>query len=290
MKALKITRPALRYHGGKFRLAPWVLQFFPPHSAYVEPYAGGASLLLLKPRVPAECLNDRDDRIVDFFRVLRDPEKSAELQRRCSLTPYARAELEWSFQAPADEIDAAHRLVVRSFMGHGSDSACRTTRTGFRSRLTEGRGLPAAEWSTWPESIAAFRDRLVGVMLENNDALPVIRRMDSPKTLTYCDPPYVHSTRSALASGSSTTNGYRFEMSDTDHEQLAAQLQLAVGMVVISGYPCDLYDRLYSGWERHERRHVADRGRMRTEVVWLNPACSIALQRSRGGLFAEIAA
>jgi DNA adenine methylase len=286
-----VTRPALRYHGGKFRLAPWILQFFPPHSAYVEPYCGAASVFMLKPRVPAECLNDRDDRIVAFFRVLRDPEMSIELRRRTELTPYARAELEWSFAEATDEIDAAHRLVVRSFMGHGSDSACRTTRTGFRSRLTDGRGLPSAEWRTWPESIEDFRDRLSGVMLENDDALPVIRRMDSPTTLIYCDPPYVHSTRSALASGS-TTNGYRFEMTDKDHEQLAAELQRASGMVVVSGYPCELYEALYRyrGWERHERSHVADRARMRTEVVWLNPACSAALHRSRGGLFAEHAA
>lgn len=285
-----ITRPALRYHGGKFRLAPWILQFFPRHQAYVEPYCGAASVFMLKPRAPAECLNDRDDRIVDFFRVLRDPAKSAELQRRVALTPYARAELEWAFEPATDDIDGAHRLVVRSFMGHGSDSACRTTRTGFRSRLTDGRALPSSEWRTWPESIDDFRDRLAGVLLENHDSLSVIRRMDSPNTLIYCDPPYVHSTRSALASNSSTTNGYRFEMTDEDHEQLAGNLHSAVGMVVVSGYPSDLYEALYRGWERHERSHVADRARMRTEVVWLNPACSAALQRSRGGLFAEVSA
>lgn len=192
---MTITRPALRYHGGKFRLAPWILLFFPPHQAYVEPFCGAASLLLLKPRVPAECLNDRDDRIVSFFRVLRDPATAAELRRRAELTPFARAELEWSFGAATDDVDAAHRLVVRSFMGHGSDSVCRTTRTGFRSRLTDGRALPSAEWRTWPESIDDFRDRLAGVLLESDDALPVIRRMDAPATLIYCDPPYVHSRR-----------------------------------------------------------------------------------------------
>lgn len=136
-----ITRPALRYHGGKFRLAPWVMQFFPPHLAYVEPFGGAASILLQKQPVAAECYNDLDDRIVNFFRVLRDPQQSAELQRRCALTAYSRAELEWSFDEPADNIDAAHRLVVRSFMGHGSDSATRTSRTGFRARLTDALEL-----------------------------------------------------------------------------------------------------------------------------------------------------
>lgn len=281
-----VTRPALRYHGGKFRLAPWILRFFPPHSAYVEPFGGAASVLLLKEPCAAECYNDLDDRIVRFFRVLRDPTASAELQRRVALTPYARRTLEWSFGEPEDEVDAAHRLVVRSFMGHGSDSATRTSRTGFRARLTEGRGLPSHEWSNWSDAVPAFRARLARVLLDNDDAVRVIDRMDTAKTLIYCDPPYVHASRSAMKGNSSTTNGYRFEMSDADHVRLAERLHSARGMVVLSGYPSGLYDRLYHGWDRFDRPHVADRAAMRTEVVWLNPACAAALRRSRGGLFA----
>jgi DNA adenine methylase len=282
-----ITRPALRYHGGKFRLTPWVLQFFPPHKAYAEPFGGGASVLLLKPRCAAECYNDLDGRVVGFFRVLRDPHKAAELQRRVSLTPYARAELEWAMLDEAtDEIDAAHRLVVRSFMGHGSDSATRTTRTGFRARLTEGRALPSSEWSTWSDSIPLFRDRLSGVLLDNDDALPVIKRMDHQNTLIYCDPPYVHATRSAIMNRRSGTNGYAHELDDAGHVALATALQAVKAMVVVSGYPSALYEDLYAGWERHERSHTADGGKARTEVVWLNPACSSAL-RSRAGLFSE---
>jgi DNA adenine methylase len=284
-----MSRPALRYHGGKFRLAPWLLRFFPPHTAYVEPFGGAASLLLLKRPVPAECYNDLDDRIVRFFRVLRDPAQSIELERRLRLTPYARAELEWAFLPAVDEIDAAHRLVVRSFMGHGSDSATRSTRTGFRSRLTDGRALPSAEWATWPDAMAGFRDRLRTVLIENDDALRVIARMDSPTTLIYCDPPYVTSSRSSApgARGSSTTNGYRHEMTDEAHTALAARLADCAGMVIVSGYPSALYDSLYFDWERHQTSHVADRAAMRTEVVWLNAACSQALNRSHGGLFAR---
>jgi DNA adenine methylase len=283
------TRPALRYHGGKFRLAPWILQFFPPHSAYVEPFGGAASILLQKSPAPAECYNDIDDRIVEFFRVLRDPPKAAELERRLRLTPYSRAELQWSFEPATDDVDAAHRLVVRSFMGHGSDSATRTTRTGFRARLTEGRGLPSAEWSAWPDAMAAFRDRLRSVLIENDDALRVIDRMDHRNTLIYCDPPYMLSTRSGAASSrSSTTNGYRHEMTDVEHEALATRLRACCGMVIVSGYPSDAYSCWYRGWESFRCSHVADRAAMRTEVVWLNPACSEALRRSRGDLFAEV--
>jgi DNA adenine methylase len=286
-----VTRPALRYHGGKFRLAPWILDFFPVHKIYVEPFGGGGSVLLLKGRVGAECYNDLDNQVVNIFRVLRDPERALELQRRVALTPFARAEFDWSYGEPADDIDAAHRLIVRSFMGHGSDSATRGCRTGFRAKLTDGRVLPAYEWASWSDCIPAFTRRLAGVLVENSDALHLIPRMDHVDALFYVDPPYVHSTRSSITGRSAKTHGYRFEMDEAAHRTLAAALHAIEGMAIVSGYPSDLYDReLYPTWERFERRAMADSAKVRTEVVWLNPACSDALQRSRGGLFAGHAA
>lgn len=272
-------RPVLRYHGGKFRLAPWILSFFPQHSCYVEPFGGAGSVLMLKERVSAECYNDLDGTVVNVFRVLRDPEQAIELQRRISLTPFAREEFEWSYEPAVDELDAAHKLIVRSFMGHGSDSATRSCRTGFRSKLTEDRALPAWEWANWAEAIPAFTRRLAGVVIENRDAFEVIARLDAPRTLFYVDPPYAHSTRSSLMGRSSKTHGYRHEMTDDDHRALAAVLRDLAGMVVLSGYPSSLYDdELFGDWERYERRHAADGGRSRTEVVWLNPACVRALE------------
>ncbi len=74
-----ITSPALRYHGSKFRLAQWVMQFFPPHQRYTEAFGGAAGVLLQKPRSYAEIYNDLDGEIVNFFRVLRDPDQCAQL-------------------------------------------------------------------------------------------------------------------------------------------------------------------------------------------------------------------
>lgn len=281
-----ITRPVMRYHGGKFRLAPWVLQFFPKHSGYCEPYGGSASLLMLKPRVGAEIYNDLDGDVVNVFRILRDPVTAAELKRRVELTPFAREEFDWSYEPAIDELDAAHKLIVRSFFGHGSDAATRGCRTGFRSKRTDERALPSQEWATWPDAIPAFTRRLRGVMIENRNALEVIERFDSPQSLIFADPPYVHSTRSAMKQ-SSTKNGYRHEMDDIAHRELAQVLRGAESMVVLCGYPSDLYDReLYPDWERYERRHMADGGKARTEVVWINEACAAGLHKTRGGLFA----
>lgn len=129
-------------------------------------------------------------------------------------------------------------------------------------------------------------DLLRGVVIEHRDALEVIERYDTESTLIYADPPYVFSTRTGIQGRTKSTQGYRHEMSDDEHRKLAEVLHAAKGMVVLSGYPSDLYDNdLYADWERFERRHVADGGLFRTEVVWINQACVEALSISRGGLF-----
>lgn len=285
MTPATVTRPVLRYHGGKFRLAPWILKFFPRHKIYVEPFAGAASVLMLKPRVKSEVYNDLDSRIVNVFRVLRDPIQAAELQRRVSFTPFAREEFDATYAEPVNDLDAAHKTIVRSFMGHGSDSATRSCRTGFRAKCHD-RALPSIEWGAWHEVIPAFTARLRGVVIENRDALEVLARYDTPDSLAYVDPPYVFATRSAIAGRTRGTQGYRHELDDAQHMALSTALRAFSGMVVLSGYPSELYDReLYPDWERFERRHVADGGKQRTEVVWLNPACSEALRVEAGGLF-----
>lgn len=276
------TRPALRYHGGKWRLAPWLLQHYPPHTVYIEPFGGGASVLLQKSRSPVEVYNDLDQQIVNFFRVLRDPLQAERLAQLVRLTPFSRDEFEEAYLAmDRDAVREAHRTVVRAYMGHGSDSATRGCRTGFRYSGGASRASPANDWAGWPEGVEALTARLRGVVIENMPAAQLLARYDSPDTLVYADPPYVPSTRTGIVRRS-RGNGYRHEMTDDDHQALAETLRAHAGMVVLSGYPSALYDReLYADWERHERPHVADRGLARTEVVWLNPACSSALAHHR---------
>jgi len=55
------TRALLRYFGGKWAIAPWVLAHLPAHRIYVEPFGGAASILLRKPRSRIEVYNDLDE-------------------------------------------------------------------------------------------------------------------------------------------------------------------------------------------------------------------------------------
>jgi DNA adenine methylase len=267
------TRPVLRYHGGKFRLAPWVLSFFPRHAVYLEPFGGGGSVLLAKKPVPTEVYNDLDSRVVGLFRVLRDPAKAAELARRLELTPFAREEYEgWCYAEPVDDIDAAHQLVARGFMGQSSKGIWQ--RSGLDTRINpDGYCSRVSALRASPDACRSVSQRLDQVVIEHDDAIAVIKRHDRADALIYCDPPY-------LTTEGRGTRIYTHDFKADDHRKLAAALhELKSAMVVLSGYPSTLYDELYPDWQQHERKAMADGGRERTEVVWLNPACAAALEQ-----------
>jgi len=239
-------------------LAPWIISFFPAHRIYVEPFGGGASVLLRKPRSRAEVYNDLDGEIVNLFRVARD--RGDDLRRALELTPFAREEFVASYEPSEDPLEQARRTVVRAFMGFGSNSHNRAT--GFRSNSNRSGTTPAMDWRHYPGEFGAIIERLQGVVIENREALEVIQIHDSPATLHYVDPPYLPETRDAGAD-------YRFEMDEAGHVRLAGVLRSLDGAVVVSGYPSRLYDDLYAGWTRAERRALADGAAPRTEVLWM---------------------
>lgn len=148
------TRPALRYHGGKWRLAPWIISHFPAHRVYVEPFGGGASVLLRKPRVEREVYNDLDEDVVNLFQVLRDAGRSGQLIELLRLTPFARTEFEDSYEPTSDPVERARRLVVRSYMGFGS-SVFVNHATGFRdyTKVHRNDRFPARDWVNYPADL-----------------------------------------------------------------------------------------------------------------------------------------
>lgn len=280
-------RPALRWHGGKWLLASWILAHLPPHRVYVEPFGGAASVLLRKPRSYAEVYNDLDQGVVNLFRVLRDPVSAAELRRRLSLTPFAREEFEGSYVVSEEPIEEARRLVVRSYMGFGSDAPNRDLRTGFRASSNRSGTTPAHDWVNWPEASIAITERFSGVIIENRPAVDVMRQHDGVDTLHYVDPPYLPGTRSEKSRrGGARYHVYAHEMTAADHAELLAALRELRGMVVLSGYPAPLYDDALKGWKRVERKALADGARPRIEVLWLNEAAVAGLNPSQGCLLA----
>lgn len=264
-------RPILRWHGGKWKLAPWIISQFPKHRIYVEAFGGAASVLIRKDRCYAEVYNDLDSEVVNLFRCLRDPEKAEQLKKEIILTPFAREEFVSAYAPCEDPIEMARRLIIRCFMGFGSNAHNPVSRSGFRSNSNRSGTTPAHDWMTWPNQIDAFVDRLAGVVIENRNAAEVISAHDTGETLFYVDPPYPISTRVGMKNSGS--HGYRHELTDSDHVELANVLHGVAGMVLVSGYACELYDNeLYKNWHRIERKSFADGARERIEVIWMNSA------------------
>lgn len=252
-------RPVIRYHGGKWKLAPWIIGQFPKHRIYVEPFGGAGSVLMRKKRSYAEIYNDLDDELVNLFKVVRD--RGKELKDQLANTPFSRTEFKQSYERSDDPLEQARRTVLRSYMGFGS-AIHRST--GFRANSNRSGTTPAHDWKNLPIALDWMVARLAGVVIENRPAIQVMQAHDSKHTLHYVDPPYVHSTRNTAK------YAYQHELSDADHVELIEQLKNLKGKVVLSGYPNDIYDTRLKSWRRIERKAFADGARERTEVLWLN--------------------
>lgn len=267
----------IRYHGGKVRLADRLISLFPGHDCYIEPFGGGAAVLLAKPRVRLEVYNDLDGDMVALFRALRDQPEA--LAAAIVLTPFAREEHQISYLTAADDLERARRVLVRSHFGHGSSGIHRST--GFRSAGMRAGTLPVHGWMALPDTIRDAAERMRGVVIEQRPAVQVILAHDGPATLHYVDPPYLPETRDR-------GRDYRHEMSRNDHAVLLDCLRSLQGAVVLSGYGSALYDDALRDWRRVEVKVMADRAARRTEVIWCNFADAAPLfAQNRGTLMVD---
>lgn len=267
--------PPMPYFGGKQRTAASLVALFPDHEHYVEPFAGGLSVLLAKAPSKLETVNDLDGDIVTFWRVLRD--RPEELERVAALTPHSRAEHQISRDRDdIDDLERARRVWVALSQGRGGQ----LVRTGWRRHIDASgtsMGLPGY-MAGYLERMPAAARRLRYVSLECRPALEVIESYGaSPTALLYVDPPYLGGTRG-------TTHAYRHEMrAETEHRELAEALHASQAAVVLSGYAAPLYEELYAGWDRVEiaaysgqGNHSAAARNVRTEVVWSNRPIAVA--------------
>lgn len=259
---------AFGWYGGKYSHLDWLLPLLPETTHYCDVFGGSAAVLINRVPSPVETYNDLDSELVNFFRVLRD-DKDA-LIERIGLTPFSREELALACSEPLEpltDLERARRFFVRA----------RQVRTGLAQTASAGRwahclltsraGMAGAvsRWLGSIDDLSAIAQRLLRVQVENVPALEVINRYDSPETLFYCDPPYVHETRG-------DSKAYAHEMTNEDHEALAEKLHKIQGKVALSGYAGSLYDNLYKGWRKVESpaKLCHSVKQERVEVLWIN--------------------
>lgn len=273
-------RPALRYYGGKWILAPWIISHFPPHKNYLEPCGGAASVLLQKERSPLETYNDLDGNVVNFFRVLRD--RPDTLIEKLRLTPWAREEYLTSLQPVVGpmrdsdrEVEQARRFFVSMWMSMQGGHHEKTSKTWRVQKVTNGRFVKCQdELQDIADELEFIANRLTRVQIEHMDAIECIQKYSNWEALIYFDPPYVAETRSQ-------DNRYCLEVSEQFHVDAAALLRDAMGFVVVSGYACPLYTELYEvyGWHRVDKETQTNSGGKRIESLWLSPRTYLSLRQ-----------
>lgn len=268
LRSRRKRKIAFGWYGGKFSHLEWLLPLLPKCHHYCEPYSGSAAVLLNREPSAVETYNDIDGDVVNFFSMLRD--RADELIRAIALTPFSREEFHKAVSGAVrgiSDLERARRFYIRA----------RQARTGLAQTATLGRwanckntsraGMSGviSRWLGGVDALNEISARLLTVQIENRPAIDIIKAYDSPNTLFYCDPPYVHSTRG-------DSKAYGFEMNEPEHIALSVTLNTIKGKAAISGYRCDLMDKLYKKWRRFDApmKTCHSVKQTRQESLWMN--------------------
>jgi len=259
---------AFGWYGGKYSHLDWLLPLLPKTKHYCEPFAGSAAVLINREPSPVETYNDIDGEVSNFFRVLRDHRD--ELIEAIGLTPFSREEFKLAIEHPngnISDVERARRFYVRARQVRTGLAQTASIGRWAHCRLTSRAGMSGAvsRWLGAVDQLPHIAERLLRVQIENDDALEVIQRYDSPDTLFYCDPPYPHDTRG-------DSNAYAYEMTDEQHEALAELLGSVKGKVALSTYKNGSTERLYRGWNRIDapEKTIHSVKQKRQEVLYTN--------------------
>lgn len=263
-----VARPALKYFGSKWRIAPWIVEHLPRHNCYVEVFGGSAGVLLRKPRSRHEVVNDIDEEVMNFFAILRD--RLEDLERAIVLTPYSRAESRLALEPSDDPLERARRYYIRSWQSYGGVQ----NRNQGWSFCFRGRRTRIHEWLRI-DHLVDLAERLRGVQFDCDSWDRILPRYDTSETVFYLDPPYLPDVRANRYDAA-----YRHELGPEDHEVLLEAIGSLEGMVVLSGYDSPMYTDVLGAWRRVKRPTVSQGGAPRTEVLWLSPNCTGRLSQA----------
>jgi len=252
----KKLRSAVSYYGGKMSICRYILQMSPPHTIYVEPFAGGLSVLLNKFKSDVEVACDVNPELINFYHTLVEMPKLVIEQVR--QTSFGRMTFEAAKAAgnQGDKLTRAVNFLIRHHMSYSG--------IGVGWAEDEAKG---GSWEGLPYDLGLAAERLQDVKIILGNALKLMLEYDSPETFFYLDPTYYGPARVSLGM-------YEYEMTEMDHLRMLRLIKKLKGKVILSGYANLLYDKELSGWDRVEKDFVTfsssnSRKSTRTEVFWV---------------------
>lgn len=224
-----IVRSPIAWPGSKARSVDKIVPILPMRDIYVEPFGGGASVLLARLPSKLEIYNDKFNGLCAFYRCIRDKEKLDALIERLELTVYSREEFIWSKETwDCDWLSDVERAARFFYI-------CQYSFAGLMRNFGRTRnpsGNLAGRLRNKLKMFPALHARLHKVMIENKDWREIFEENDSPDAVFYLDPPYVDAY----------SGTYKNEMSIGEHEEMIERVFNMDAFVAISGFPNPLYD------------------------------------------------
>lgn len=247
----------LKYAGGKWRIADWIISHFPTHRVYLEPFFGSGAVFFNKSKVHIETINDIDNDIVNLFEIVRT--KPEELARLIDLTPFARQEFILCNERPVNKVEQARRTLVRYWQSFGTSNS---SLNSFKCTSSINGPDSPKQWKQLPGIILNIFNRLKDAQIECYDAFQLIQKYNSPDTLIYCDPPYLQSLRKRCL--------YKNELKDKQHNELLEVLKVNKSKIILSAYENEVYDTELKDWPKVQIRTIAQAGQPRVETLYMN--------------------
>jgi len=217
-------RTPITYYGGKQMIAKRIVSLIPKHKIYCEPFFGGGAVFFKKPPSKLEVINDINDRLMTFYRVIQDDHES--LFNAIKNTPHSE-----SFHKLAREIYnkrtdydkvgmawAVWMMTNSSFTGspHGSWRWCNGSAGSHVGRVLSKKRNELSE---------ALYNRLRYVQISSREALRVIENRDTEDAFFYLDPPYPGANQKHYY-------GYKFK----EYRELLETLSNLRGKFILSNY------------------------------------------------------
>lgn len=228
----------IKYFGGKGTMFNNIIEYFPPrgeYDTYIEPFGGSYSIGLKKEPVPIEIYNDMDQNVYSLYKVLSDPELFEEFKRNCDLVFYSEDIRGEHIRKLKDETIS---LVERAFSFFYVNRTSHNGVGGFSKNTYIRRSMSksVSDFLSAIDRLPELHDRLSKVIVTNTDGMKLIRKYNRKNAFMYCDPPYEQSTR--------TSTRYNVDMDREGHIDFLDAVTESDAKILISGYHCDLYDRL----------------------------------------------
>ncbi len=171
-----------RWAGGKFYARNLILPHIPPHAAYVEPFAGGGSIFFSKPKVPYNCLNDKDEHLVNCYLTIRDrPTELIEFLAGEQASKERHAWYKNEFK-PSNSVETAARWFYLNRTSYSGIMKAQNCYWGYGDKYS-------MRPENWPRNILRTSEKLKGVEITRYDFERAISEAPNGAFL-FIDPPY----------------------------------------------------------------------------------------------------